>query len=307
MPVSNADSGSPNPAARKRRDGGAGVVDLMAAAELRQRQIEQPVVVLIDQPAVLVVHVPVLAGDAERRAPAPRRLLDHRQHRVALRRNRRRHAALEDRGLLVGDLLDGVAEEFQMIHRDRRDRAGDRLVDHVGRVEPAAETDFEQRDVGGRAREQQERRRGLDLEHGDRLVAVGALAFAQHAGERFVADELAAARRADAKALVEAHEMRRGVDVNALARRLQHGAHEGDGRALAVGAGDMDDRRHLPLRMVELVEQAPHPVEREIDPLRMQRQQPRDDGFVDAHALARAARRSRPARSRFRARRAAAP
>ena len=43
------------------------------------------------------------------------------------------------------------------------------LLDHVGGVEPAAEADFEQQHVGRMAREQQERRRRGDLEHGDRL------------------------------------------------------------------------------------------------------------------------------------------
>ena len=83
MPASKAASAAPRPAARKRGDGGAGVVDLMAAGKLRQRQIEQPVVVLIDQAAVLAVHAPVLAGDAQRRAqraapPARSRPAPHR-------------------------------------------------------------------------------------------------------------------------------------------------------------------------------------------------------------------------------------
>ena len=76
-------------------------------------------------------------------------------------------------------------------------------------------------------------------------AAVGALAFLQRGGQRLVGDQPPAARRAEPEALVEAHQMRRGVDMDALARRLQHRAHEGDGRALAVGAGDVDDRRQL--------------------------------------------------------------
>src|SRR5262249_27649193 len=57
------------------------------------------------------------------------------------------------------------------------------------------------------------------------------------------------ARGAEPKALVEAHEMRRGIDVHAHARRLQDRAHERDGRALAVGAADVDRRRQPPLGM----------------------------------------------------------
>ena len=106
MPASKAASGSASPAARSVGDGGAGVVDLVAAAELGQRQIEQAVVVLIDQTAVLAMHAPVLAGHAQRRAHALRLPLDHGEHGIGLRRDRRRHVALEDRGLLGGDLLD---------------------------------------------------------------------------------------------------------------------------------------------------------------------------------------------------------
>ena len=84
---------------------------------------------------------------------------------------------------------------------------------------------------------------------------------------------------AQPEALVEAHQMRRRVDMHAQSRRLQDRPHESDGGALAVGAGDMNDRRQTPLRMVERVENAPHAVERKIDPLRMQREQPLDNGI----------------------------
>src|SRR6185295_11715438 len=73
--------------------------------------------------------------------------------------------------------------------------------------------------------------------------------------------------------------------------------HEGDGRAFAVGPGHVNDRREVTLRMAELLEQAQHALERQVDLLRMQRQQPRHDSverghrrllrtFARAHALA---------------------
>src|SRR5262249_24654586 len=64
----------------------------------------------------------------------------------------------------------------------------------------------------------------------------------------------------------------------------QDRAHECDGRALAIGSGDVDRRRQLPLRVAERGENAPHPIEREIDALRMQRGEPRDDGIDGGHA-----------------------
>jgi hypothetical protein len=52
-------------------------------------------------------------------------------------------------GLLGGDLGERVAEELLMVHVDRRDDREARAVDHVGRVEPPAEADLQQRHVGG--------------------------------------------------------------------------------------------------------------------------------------------------------------
>ena len=162
--------------------------------------------------------------------------------------------------------------------------ARERLGHHIGGIEPAAEPDLEQQRIGGMAREQQEAGRGLHFEHGDRRVAVGALAGREHLDEFGVADQHAAARPAEAEALVEPHQVGRGIDMHARARRLEHGAHERDGRALAVGAGDMDDRRQLAFRVAERFEQAPHAVERQVDPLGVERQEPRQDRIYMGHS-----------------------
>ncbi len=66
-------------------------------------------------------------------------------------------------------------------------------------------------------------------------------------------------------------------------RGFEAGAQEGDGRALAVGAGDMDHRRQPTLRLAQRRQQPQHAVERQVDELRMQPQQPLQDG-VNAHA-----------------------
>ena len=42
---------------------GAGIVDLVAARQLRQRQIEEAAFILIDQPPMLLIGLPVLIGD----------------------------------------------------------------------------------------------------------------------------------------------------------------------------------------------------------------------------------------------------
>src|SRR5215831_8813121 len=64
---------------------------------------------------------------------------------------------------------------------------------------------------------------------------------------------------------------------------FQDRPHEGDSRALAVRPRHMDDRGRLLLWMAERSKQAPHPIERQVDPLRMQREQARDDGINQVH------------------------
>ena len=61
--------------------------------------------------------------------------------------------------------------------------------------------------------------------------------------------------------------------MNAFARGFEDRAHEGDGGSFAVRAGDMNDRRQTPLRMIERSQNALHAVEPEVDPLGMQRQE----------------------------------
>ncbi len=51
-----------------RGNGVAGIVDLVAALQLRQGQIEQAALILKDKPAMLLKGLPVLIGDGERRA-----------------------------------------------------------------------------------------------------------------------------------------------------------------------------------------------------------------------------------------------
>ena len=86
-------------------------------------------------------------------------------------------------------------EKFGVIHADRRDHARQRRVDHIGRIEPAAEADFQQHHIGRMPREQPECRRGFDFENGDRRAGIGLLAMFQRRAQFVVADENAAARR----------------------------------------------------------------------------------------------------------------
>ena len=71
--------------------------------------------------------------------------------------------------------------------------------------------------------------------------------------------------------------------MDARARSLEHRAHERDGGTLAVGAGDVDDGRQPALRMAKLLQQSPDAIEREVDQLGMQRQEPRNDRVDFVH------------------------
>ena len=112
----------------------------------------------------------------------------------------------------------------------------------------AAEADLEQEHVGRLFGKDQQGCCGRDLEHGDRLARIHRLAAAERSTSRSSSTKRPPPNPAEPDALVEAHEMRRGVDVDGEPRALQDRPHEGDGRALAVGARHMDHRRQAAAR-----------------------------------------------------------
>ena len=59
---------------------------------------------------------------------------------------------------LAGDVDHPSAEELLVVEGEAGDAADQRPLDDVGRVEPAAEADFEDAGVGRRAREGEEAR-----------------------------------------------------------------------------------------------------------------------------------------------------
>ena len=65
--------------------------------------------------------------------------------------------------------------------------------------------------------------------------------------------------------------------MDAPARCFEAGAQERDRRALTIGAGDMDHRRELFLRVAECREKPLDTIKAQVDELRMERQEPRED------------------------------
>ena len=255
-------------------DGVAGIVDLMAPIEPWQRQVEQPRLGLKDEASLLLVHVEVAAGDMERRAELFGTRLDHVERLALLAADNARHAPLQDARLLGGDRGEAFAEKTHMIDRDRRDCGRKRLLDHIGGVEPAAESGFEQQQVRRRLGEGKEGGSRRDLEQRNELAAICGFGARQAVDEMIFADGRAMAvsvREHDA--LVKVDEMRRGIDVDTRSLRFGDSAQEGDERALAVGAGDVDDRRQPLLWRAQRSKQPLDAAKRKIDGFRVQRLQ----------------------------------
>ncbi len=129
----------------------------------------------------------------------------------------------------ASDLRQALAQEIGVVDRNRRDDAGERPLDHIGGVEPAAEPDFEDQHIGGMPGKQQQRRRGGDFKHRNRGAFVGLFAFLQRADEFGVGDQPPFAMSAQTNALVEAHQMRRRIDMHPSPRRFQHRPQERNG------------------------------------------------------------------------------
>jgi hypothetical protein len=86
---------------------------------------------------------------------------------------------------------------------------------------------------------------GQDLENGDLLAGIGLGDPAQCVGKTASSTSLPPPLDADAVALVPIDQMRRGVDVDAVAAGFKQGPAKRQRTTLAVGAGHMNDGRQL--------------------------------------------------------------
>ncbi len=132
------------------------------------------------------------------------------------------HARADDGGLLGGDFGERVAEIFLMVERDRSD--GDEGGAGGGRrVEPPAETGFEDGQLDPRRAEGRERDGRQLLEEGRECARLSLNLFgsrahlSRRAREVFMRNLFAA----DADALGDGDEVRRGVEPHAQARRAR--------------------------------------------------------------------------------------
>ena len=200
----------------------------------------------------------------QRHADAQRATPDDRQA-VAACAGDGEVAALDDRGLLAGDLGDRVAQAVHVVEVDvRHDRHA--AVPGMGRVESPAQADLDQRQVGTDLGEAGE-------DDGRQQLELGRLAVTRRdpvGGGQDALDQPREVVRGDRPAidldpLAVGHQVRLWGRPDPVASGSQRGIGEGQDAALAIGPGDQraTDRA---LGMVEFAEQGAGPPEAQPDP-----------------------------------------
>ena len=168
----------------------------------------------------------------------PADLLVHRFHRRGTAVHHSVAALLEDAGLGQRNLLHGIAQILRMIQADVGDHRHLGHFNDVGGIQRAAHAHFQHHDVALLAAEILEGDAGNQLEfrggflHGVRQ----GLDVLCHRSQIFIGNLHAV----HLHPLMEAVDVRRGVQSRAVARLLQNGRGHGGGAALAVGARNVD-------------------------------------------------------------------
>ena len=200
----------------QRRDGGAGILQLMRPGQVGQRQIQKTVLVLVNHPAVFSADMPVLAMHDQRRAKRVCFGFDHLKRGLRLRAHHQRHAAFYDAGLFTGNFRQGFAQKLLVVYRHRRDNAERWLCDHIGGIQTAAKSDLKQGIIGRAARHAQQRGAGGDFKIGNIRAIVGFITFIQQRCQIRLRDQCAG----QPDTFVKPCQMRRGIGMHALVCRL---------------------------------------------------------------------------------------
>ena len=159
-----------------------------------------------------------------------------------------RHAGLDDAGFFSSNFRQSFAQILLVIQIHRRNHGRHRGHD-IGRIQPPAQTGFEQHHIAFVPGKRFQRHDGNNFEKGRAGIGrklTEPLLHGFHQRDHFSLGNVFAV---DLDAFAEADQMRRGEEAGSVAGRaintLQHRAHT----AFAVGAGDVDDLK-LFLRVV---------------------------------------------------------
>ena len=253
-------------------DGVAGIVDLMASIEPRQRQVEQTRLGLKYEAPLLLVHVEVAAGDMQGHAELLGARFDHGERLALLAADNARHACFK-----MPAFSPAIAVRLSPRKLTWSIEIG------VIAVASGFSTTLVASSLPPRPVSSSSKSAGVSAKARKAAAVVisnsvmSSPPFAASARARQSTRSIFADRRAMAAgvrehdALMKIDEMRRGIDVDAIALRFGDGAQEGDERALAVGAGDMEDRRQPLLGRAERGKQPLDAAKRKIDRFRVQR------------------------------------
>jgi hypothetical protein len=157
----------------------AGIVDLMAALELRQAQIKQAIFILEDQSAMLLKGLPILVGNEDGSAGPFSDAFNFCPRFIGLHADDCGNVFLQDARFLMGDGSECIPEILLMVIVNGCNNGKYGLCNDIGCIKPAAQAYFKNEKVCRSAREGQKRRRRGDFKKSNCGVAIGNFAFFQ--------------------------------------------------------------------------------------------------------------------------------
>ena len=220
-----------------------------------------------NQPPAIFRYHPVLAVSQNRRSHPGSARLDHRQAIRLLWPHDYWHAPFDDPGLFTRDFGQRIAQILLMVDGYRGDNRQRRVIHHVGGVQPPTKPDLQQDIIGLHPGKGQKCRRRGNLKKRDVVRPIGLHAFIQQGGQSRFGNQCA--RQTDS--FMKPCQMRRGIGMHRAAPRLKPRADHGLGAALAIGSGNMNNRRQEAFGMAKRRQQPFHPPHGQINHLGMQR------------------------------------
>ena len=137
-----------------------------------------------------------------------------------------------------------------MINAKMGDTGDQRAFDHIGRIKPSAQADFDDAGIGLRAGKGQKCRRCCRFEKAG-IDPVGLIEhFGQQTGEFAIVNQ----RSGNPDPFVETHQMRARIDMRLLTGCFDCRAQKGAGRTLSIGPRNMEHRGQGGFRIAEPVE-----------------------------------------------------
>ena len=156
---------------------GPGIIDLMCAGQHRERQIQKPAFILINQPVAFFIDMPMLTVDKCWGLQTLGDSFDHLKRFVGLWTDHTGHAGFDNAGLFSGDFGECITKKLFVVDRHRSNDAKCGSVDYICSVKPSAKAHLKQGVICRAARHRQQCSAGSDLEVGDRAAGIGVIAF----------------------------------------------------------------------------------------------------------------------------------